>query len=112
MIHNITIDSSFFGLEFLPIEKKNYLKIQSILRRLQARFSSLRETFFLYRDQIIWYIYIYIFIPSTIYIYIGFLGVVFVNMIQLYSIHFFDYIIGHILKHWRIHLLYGKKKEM
>jgi hypothetical protein len=57
MIHNITIDSSFFGLEFLPTEKKNYLKIQSALRRLETRFSSLRETFFLYKDQIIWYTY-------------------------------------------------------
>jgi hypothetical protein len=52
----MSIDSSFFGIEFLPIERKVYLKIQSILRRLEVRLPSLKQTFFLYRDQIIWYI--------------------------------------------------------
>jgi hypothetical protein len=54
MITNMSIDSSFFGIEFLPIERKVYLKIQSILRRLEVRLPSLKQTFFLYRDQIIW----------------------------------------------------------
>jgi len=55
MIYKVKIDSSFFGLEFLPIEKRIYVKIQSILRRLESRFTSLKETFFLYGNQIIWY---------------------------------------------------------
>jgi hypothetical protein len=55
MIYSVTIDSSFFGLEFLPIEKRIYLKVQSILRRIELRCAALRETFFLYKDQIIWY---------------------------------------------------------
>jgi hypothetical protein len=54
MIHNVTIDSTLFGIEFIPVERKGYLKIQSILRRLELHFVSLKETFFLYRDQIIW----------------------------------------------------------
>ena len=56
MIAHANIDSSLFGIEFLPVDKKVYLKIQSILRRLEVRLSSLKQTFFLYRDQIIWYI--------------------------------------------------------
>lgn len=59
MIENITIDSSYFGLEFLPIEKQFYLKTQSILRRLESRSSALQNIFFLYKDQIIWYISLY-----------------------------------------------------
>lgn len=54
MIRDATLDTSYLGIQFLPIEKKLYLKIQSILRRLEFRFSSLKETFFLYKDQLIW----------------------------------------------------------
>ena len=56
MIRDATIDTSYFGIQFLPVEKKLYLKLQSLLRRLELRFSSLKETFFLYRDQLIWYV--------------------------------------------------------
>ena len=55
MIRDATVDTSYVGIQFLPVEKKLYLKIQSILRRLELRFSSLKETLFLYRDQLIWY---------------------------------------------------------
>jgi len=55
MIRDATLDTSYLGVQFLPVEKKLYLKIQSILRRLELRFSSLKETFFLYKDQLIWY---------------------------------------------------------
>jgi hypothetical protein len=54
MIRDATLDTSYPGIQFLPVEKKLYLKIQSILRRLELRFASLRETFFLYKDQLIW----------------------------------------------------------
>ncbi len=56
MIRDATLDTSYYGIQFLPVEKKLYLKLQSILRRLELRFSSLKETFFLYKDQLIWYI--------------------------------------------------------
>lgn len=56
MVRDATLDTSFLGIQFLPVEKKLYLKIQSILRRLELRFSSLKETFFLYKDQVIWYL--------------------------------------------------------
>lgn len=55
MIRDATIDTAYLGIQFLPVEKKLYLKIQSLLRRLELRFASLKETFFLYRDQLIWY---------------------------------------------------------
>ena len=55
MIQNSTIDSSCLGIQFLPVEKKLYFKIQSLLRKLELKFASLKETFFLYRDQLIWY---------------------------------------------------------
>ncbi len=54
MIRDTTLDTSYLGLQFLPVEKKLYLKLQSILRRLELRFSSLKETCFLYKDQLIW----------------------------------------------------------
>jgi hypothetical protein len=65
MIRDATLDTSYPGIQFLPVEKKLYLKIQSILRRLELRFASLRETFFLYKDQLIWYfdiVRIYLFV--------------------------------------------------
>ncbi|CAF0807914.1 unnamed protein product [Adineta ricciae] len=54
MIRDVTLDTSYLGVQFLPVEKKLYLKLQSILRRLELRFSSLKETLFLYKDQLIW----------------------------------------------------------
>jgi hypothetical protein len=57
MIRDATLDTSYLGIQFLPVEKKLYLKLQSILRRLELRFSSLKETFFLYKDQLIWYLF-------------------------------------------------------
>ncbi|CAF4778426.1 unnamed protein product, partial [Rotaria socialis] len=54
MILDTTIDSSYFGVQFLQVEKKVYLKIQSLIRRLELRFAALKETLFLYRNQLIW----------------------------------------------------------
>lgn len=54
MIEHATLNSTFFGLELLPIERKTYVKIQSILRRFELVYLSLKQTFCLYRDQIIW----------------------------------------------------------
>ncbi|CAF4587178.1 unnamed protein product, partial [Rotaria sp. Silwood2] len=56
MIIDITVDSSFFGVQFLPVEKLIYIKVQSILRRFELRFTSLKETLFLHRNQLVWYI--------------------------------------------------------
>jgi hypothetical protein len=63
MIRDATLDTSYFGIQFLPVEKKLYLKLQSILRRLELRFLSLKETFFLYKDQLIWYVSFFILFP-------------------------------------------------
>jgi hypothetical protein len=74
MIRDVTIDSSYFGIQFLPVEKKLYLNIQSLLRRIELRFSSLKETVFIYRNQLIWYIkqtFLYSMIVFYIYIYSG-----------------------------------------
>ena len=56
MINNATIDSSYFGIQYLPVERRIYLTIQSLLRRFEMRFTTLKETFLLYRNQLIWYI--------------------------------------------------------
>ncbi|CAF2351129.1 unnamed protein product [Rotaria sp. Silwood2] len=53
MIIDITVDSSFFGVQFLPVEKLIYIKVQSILRRFELRFTSLKETLFLHRNQLV-----------------------------------------------------------
>jgi hypothetical protein len=79
MIRDATIDTSYFGIQFLPVEKKLYLKLQSLLRRLELRIPSLKETFFLYRDQLIWYFSF--FIHSFYSSHLMHSGVVFVKMI-------------------------------
>lgn len=42
MIENATLNSTFFGLEFLPVERRTYIKIQSILRRFELIYSSMK----------------------------------------------------------------------
>ncbi|CAF1498530.1 unnamed protein product, partial [Didymodactylos carnosus] len=53
-IQNATIDSSYYGIPFLPVERKMYLRVQSLLRRLELEFCSLNEAMFLYKDQLLW----------------------------------------------------------
>jgi len=51
MIREVTIDSSYFGIQFLSVEKNN-LKFQLVLRQLELR----KQIVFTYQDQLIWYI--------------------------------------------------------
>ncbi|CAF1140482.1 unnamed protein product [Adineta steineri] len=53
MIRDVTIDSSYFGIQYLAIDRRIFLKFQTILRRFQLHFTSLKEMIFIYRDQLI-----------------------------------------------------------
>ncbi|CAF1507390.1 unnamed protein product, partial [Adineta steineri] len=53
MIRDITIDSSYFGIQYLAIDRRIFLKFQTILRRFQLHFTLLKEMIFIYRDQLI-----------------------------------------------------------
>lgn len=54
MISTVTLNSAFFGLNFLTIEKRSYLKFQSILQRINMNFPEMKHTFITYRDQLMW----------------------------------------------------------
>ncbi|CAF1234394.1 unnamed protein product [Adineta steineri] len=53
MIRDVTIDSSYFDIQYLAIDRRIFLKFQTILRRFQLHFTSLKEMIFIYRDQLI-----------------------------------------------------------
>jgi hypothetical protein len=101
-MREITIDSSYFAIQFLnQLKKRIYLKFQLVLRQLELS----KQIVFTYQDQLIWYIMqitiLNIFLTSVL------------NQddtVLIYSCFRF-YIIDHLLKHCQIHVLYGKKKE-
>jgi hypothetical protein len=88
------MDNACPGIQFLPIDKKFYLKIQSLLRRVELRFPSLRETMFLYRDQLIWLVDQSNEPADSIYGAI--LGVVYHKWTPIWSIRFSAFTIGRI----------------
>ena len=44
----------FNGIQFLPLDKNTYLRIQCFINLLEAQFSQLKYTAFLYNDQLVW----------------------------------------------------------
>ncbi|CAF1078394.1 unnamed protein product [Adineta steineri] len=54
MIRDVTIDSSYFGIQYLAIDRRFVFKFQTILRRFQLHLPSIKEMIFIYRDQLIW----------------------------------------------------------
>lgn len=50
----------FSGIHFMPLDKNTYLHVQCFINLLEASFSSIKYTAFLYNDQLVWYVAIII----------------------------------------------------
>lgn len=44
----------FCGIHFMPLDKNTYLRVQSFINQLEATFSTVKYTVFLYNDQLVW----------------------------------------------------------
>lgn len=44
----------FHGIQFLPLDKKTFLHVQTLVNLLECSFSTVRYTSFLYNDQLVW----------------------------------------------------------
>ena len=44
----------FNGIQFLPLDKNTFLRIQCFINLLEASFSWIKHTVFLYNDQLVW----------------------------------------------------------
>ncbi|CAH1794456.1 unnamed protein product [Owenia fusiformis] len=53
-LDNSDILDVFNGIHFLPLDKHTYLRIQSFTNLLEATFSQIKYTAFLYNDQLVW----------------------------------------------------------
>ena len=42
------------GIQFLPLDKQSFLKIQSFVNLVEQTFSQIKYTAFLYTDQLVW----------------------------------------------------------
>ncbi|CAK9826959.1 Vacuolar fusion protein CCZ1 homolog [Anthophora retusa] len=53
-LNNSDILDIFQGLQFLPLDKITFLKVQCFMNLVEAMFSQVKYTAFLYNDQIVW----------------------------------------------------------
>ncbi|XP_076651897.1 vacuolar fusion protein CCZ1 isoform X1 [Halictus rubicundus] len=53
-IHNSDILDVFQGLQFLPLDKITFLRVQCFMNLIEAMFSQVKYTAFLYNDQVVW----------------------------------------------------------
>ncbi|XP_034251405.1 vacuolar fusion protein CCZ1 homolog isoform X1 [Thrips palmi] len=44
----------FHGIQFLPLDKKTFLHVQTLVNLLECSFPKVRHTAFLYNDQLVW----------------------------------------------------------
>ncbi|XP_023243814.1 vacuolar fusion protein CCZ1 homolog [Centruroides sculpturatus] len=52
--HQVDLLDVFQGIQFLPLEKYPFLKIQCFISLTEATFSQIKYTAFLYNDQLVW----------------------------------------------------------
>jgi len=55
-LNNSDILDVFQGLQFLPLDKITFLKVQCFMNLVEAMFTQIKYTAFLYNDQIVWYV--------------------------------------------------------
>ncbi|XP_066583435.1 vacuolar fusion protein CCZ1 homolog [Prorops nasuta] len=53
-LNNSDILDIFQGLQFLPLDKTTFLKVQCFMNLIEAMFSQVKYTAFLYNDQVVW----------------------------------------------------------
>lgn len=53
-LNNSDILDVFQGLQFLPLDKTTFLRVQCFMNLVEAMFSQVKYTAFLYNDQVVW----------------------------------------------------------
>lgn len=53
-LNNSDILDVFQGLQFLPLDKITFLKVQCFMNLVEAMFTQVKYTAFLYNDQVVW----------------------------------------------------------
>lgn len=53
-LNNSDILDVFQGLQFLPLDKLTFLKVQCFMNLVEAMFTQVKYTAFLYNDQVVW----------------------------------------------------------
>eukprot|EP00039_Didymoeca_costata_P020145 m.340234 g.340234 ORF g.340234 m.340234 type:complete len:460 (+) comp19187_c0_seq1:275-1654(+) len=53
-IHRADIVEEFDGIQFLPLDKNSYLRVQCFVNLAEATFPSIKYTVFLYNDHLVW----------------------------------------------------------
>lgn len=53
-LNNSDILDVFQGLQFLPLDKITFLRVQCFMNLVEAMFSQVKYTAFLYNDQVVW----------------------------------------------------------
>lgn len=53
-LNNSDILDVFQGLQFLPLDKITFLKVQCFVNLIEAMFTQVKYTAFLYNDQVVW----------------------------------------------------------
>jgi len=53
-LNNSDILDVFQGLQFLPLDKTTFLKVQCFMNLVEAMFTQIKYTAFLYNDQVVW----------------------------------------------------------
>ena len=53
-IDNADLADSYLGIQFLPLDKLSFLKVQSMVSHIEQKFPCLSSTTVLYQDQVVW----------------------------------------------------------
>lgn len=53
-LHQVDLLDVFQGIQYLPLERHAYLKIQCFINLIEATFRQVKHTAFLYNDQLVW----------------------------------------------------------
>lgn len=53
-LNNSDILDIFQGLQFLPLDKITFLRVQCFMNLVEAMFTQIKYTAFLYNDQVVW----------------------------------------------------------
>lgn len=53
-VENADLADSYLGIQFLPLDKLSFLKVQSLVNHIEQKFLCVNSTTVLYQDQVIW----------------------------------------------------------
>ena len=53
-VENADLADSYLGIQFLPLDKLSFLKVQSMVNHIEQKFPIVNSTTVLYQDQVVW----------------------------------------------------------